>query len=189
MFLKNSFILIILIISSCQPVELIRPIEIDNSRFQNVSISAKELILNVKYNPIFSDNNIEDQINNPPVDLITTWINDNVKIFGNQNKLVINILDASIVKKEIDNLDAKKYEEKTIFLYEIFFLVEYEIYDDNNYLLANTTVESSRSTTSKKYISLNETEVIVNDLLNNVLIDFTNETKKMMQLYMGEFML
>ena len=50
-------------------------------------------------------------------------------------------------KKEIDNVNAKKYEEKTIFKYDVF-LVEYELYD-SNYLIANTTVESSRSTTSQ----------------------------------------
>ena len=63
-------------------------------------------------------------------------------------------------------IKAKKYEEKTIFLYEVFFLVEYTLYDDNDYLLAITSVESTRSTTSKKYISLNEKEVIINNLLN-----------------------
>ena len=30
-----------------------------------------------------------------------------------------------------------------------FFLVEYQLFDDSNILIANTTVESSRSTTSR----------------------------------------
>ena len=59
----------------------------------------------------------------------------------------------------------KNYEEKTIFKYELFFLVEYELYDNSGFLKANATVETSRSTTSQKYISLNETEIIINDLL------------------------
>ena len=33
------------------------------------------------------------------------------------------------------------------------------LYDDNNFLIANATVETSRSTTSQKYISLNEREI------------------------------
>ena len=68
---------------------------------------------------------------------------------------------------------AKKYEEKTIYLYEVFFLVEYELYDAAGYLLANTTVESSRSTTSQKFISLNETELIIYDVINKSLLDFS----------------
>ena len=107
---------------------------------------------------------------------------------GNENKLVINILDASIKKNEIMNVDAKKYEEKTIFNYELFYLVEYELYDSSGFLIANTTVETSRSTTSQKYISLNETEIIINDLLILAMKDYINETKNQLSIYMGDYL-
>ena len=188
MYLKINFFWIIFFVFSCQPIEIISPVEIDNERLEKISINANEVLVEVKYNPIFSDQNIEDQISNPPIKIIQSWINENINYFGNQNKLIINIVDASILKKEIENFDAKKYEEKTIFLYEVFFLVEYELYDDSDYLLANTTVESSRSTTSQKYISLNESEMILNELLNGALKDFTNETKSMIKIYMSEYL-
>ena len=152
-----------------------------------ISINSNKIKVNSDYNPVFSEFNIEDQLKNPPILLIQNWVKQNIRSFGNQNEFVINILDASITKKEIDNLEAKKYEEKTIYLYEVFFLVEYELYDDAGYLLANTTVESSRSTTSQIFISLNETELIINDLVNKSLFDFINETKSMIQLYMQEY--
>ena len=158
MFLRIKILLILFFVFSCQPLEIIKPVEFNNSRLEKINIFANEVSLQIKYNPIFSNENIEDQINNPPLKLLESWVNDNINNLGNQNNLIVTILDASIVKKEIENVNAKKYEEKTIFLYEIFFLVQYELYDDGNYLLANTTVESSRSTTSQKYISLNETE-------------------------------
>ena len=66
-------------------------------------------------------------------------------------------------------------------------MVEYELYDDSNYLLANSTVEVSRSTTSQKYISLNQLDLIINDLLVKSLRDFVNETQKILTLYMNEF--
>ena len=188
MFFKNSIVLIFFFIFSCQPVEIISPVEFDNSKLSKLSINAKDFSINIKYNPIFSDSNIEDQISNPPLKIIQSWINDNINYFGNENKFIINILEASIQKNEIKNLDAKKYEEKTIFQYEVFFLVEYELYDDSNFLIANTTVESSRSTTSKKFISLNETEIIINDLLIRALRDFINETKLMTKKYMSEYL-
>ena len=77
--------------------------------------------------------------------------------------------------------------QKNIKKNDVFFLVEYELYNDSDYLLANTTVESSRSTTSQKYISLNETEIIINDLLNLALQDFINETKSMTKLYLSDY--
>ena len=189
MYLKNKLVslFLLLFILACGPVEIISPLEYDISKFIKISINSNKITVNSDYNPVFSENNIEDQLKNPPILQIQNWIKQNITSFGNQNEFVINILDASITKKEIDNLEAKKYEEKTIYLYEVFFLVEYELYDAAGYLLANTTVESSRSTTSQKFISLNEIELIIYDVINKTLLDFTNETKSMIQIYMQEY--
>ena len=186
MFLKNNYLLIIffLYVLSCQPVEIIKPVTFDYSKLDKISISANEIIINSEYKPKFSNKNIEDQIPNPPINIIKEWNNQNILNFGKENKLIINILDASIIKQEVNNIDAEKYEEKTVFKYKIFFLVEYELYDNSNFLIANTTVESSRSTTSKKYISLNERDIVINNLLHDALKDFIKETKSMMNTYM-----
>ena len=188
MYLKNSFILIFLMVLSCQPVEILKPIEIDTSNLDTISIYSKNIEINKKYNSVFSQNNIEEQIQKSPIDVIVEWHNKNILKIGNENKLVINILDASIKKTEIINVGAKKYEEKTIFKYEVFYLVEYELYDDSGFLIANTTVETSRSTTSQKYISLNETEIIINDLLFLGMRDYINETKNQLSIYMGDYL-
>ena len=191
MYLKSKvrILFFTLLIFSCQPIEIISPVEYDISRLEMISVNASKISVNLNYNPIFSKNNIEDQLKNPPILKIQSWINQNVKSVGNQNEFVINILDASIQKKEVENLEANKYEEKKIYLYEVFFLVEYELLDDSGYLLANTTIETSRSTTSQKYITLNETELILNDMINRSIIDFTNESKLMLKQYMGEYSL
>ena len=62
MYLKNSFILIFFMILSCQPVEILKPIEIDTSKFEKISINAEQVEVNKKYNSVFSKSNIEDQI-------------------------------------------------------------------------------------------------------------------------------
>ena len=186
MFLKNNYLVVIifLYVLSCQPVEIIEPVTFDYSKLDKISISANEIIINSEYKPKFSNKNIEDQIPNPPINIIKEWNNQNILNFGKENKLIINILDASIIKQEVNNIEAEKYEEKTVFEYKIFFLVEYELYDNSNFLIANTTVESSRSTTSKKYISLNERDIVINNLLHDALKDFIKETKSMMNTYM-----
>ena len=188
MYLKSSFTLILFLVLSCQPVEILRPIEIDTSNLDTISIYSKNIEINKKYNSVFSQNNIEEQIQKSPIDVIVEWHNKNILKIGNENKLVINILDASITKNEIDNVDAKKYEEKTIYKYELFFLVEYELYDDSGFLKANSTVQNSRSTTSQKYISLNEVEIIINELLLTTMKDHINETKNQLSIYMGNYL-
>ena len=188
MYLKNSFIIILLVILSCQPVEILKPIEIEASRFEKISINAEQIEVNKKYNSVFAKSNIEDQIQKSPINLMAEWNSENIIKLGNENKLVINILDASIKKTEIMNVGAKKYEEKTIFNYELFYLVEYELYDSSDFLIANATVETSRSTTSQKFISLNETEIIINNLLILAMKDYINETKKQLSNYMGYYL-
>ena len=188
MYSKTSFIFIFFWVLSCQPVEILKPIEIDASKLDTISINAKVIQINKKYNSVFSQNNIEEQINQTPFDIIVEWSQQNILKIGNENKLIINILDASITKNEIENIHAKKYEEKTIFKYELFFLVEYELYDDSGFLKANTTVETMRSTTSQKYISLNEIELIINDLLIAAMKDYTNEAKNQLSIYMRDYL-
>ena len=188
MYLKSSFTLILFLLVSCQPVEILAPIEIDTLKFDTISIYSKNIEINKKYNSVFSKNNIEEQIQKSPIDVIVEWHNKNILKIGNENKLVINILDASITRNEIENVDAKKYEEKTIYKYELFFLVEYELYDNSGFLKANTIVETSRSTTSQKYISLNETEIIINDLLILAMRDYIKETKNQLTIYMGDYL-
>ena len=188
MYLKSSFTLILFLVLSCQPVEILRPIEIDTSNLDTISIYSKNIEINKKYNSVFSQNNIEEQIQKSPIDVIVEWHNKNIFKIGNENKLVINILDASIKKNEIENVDAKKYEEKTIFKYQISFLVEYELYDNSGFLIANTTVETLRSTTSQKYVSLNEIEIIINDLLILAMKDYINETKNQLTVYMDDYL-
>ena len=188
MCLKNSLIVILFLVLSCQPVEILKPVEIDISNFEKISINTNEIEINTKYNPIFAKNNIEDQIQNPPIDIMIKWNNENIVKLGNENTLVINIIDASITKNEVENINAKKYEEKTIFKYELFFLVQYELYDNSGFLRANTTVVTSRSTTSQKYISLNETELIINDLLFQTMNDYINETKNQLSIYMSDYL-
>ena len=80
---------------------------------------------------------------------------------GNENLLEINILDASIKRNELIDDKAKTLESKELYKYELFFLIEFALYDNSNYLIATTNVQSFRSTTSSKFISINEKDRII----------------------------
>ena len=58
----------------------------------------------------------------------------------------------------------------------------------SGFLKSNATVETSRSTTSQKYISLNETELIINDLLILAMKDYIKETKNQLSIYMSDYL-
>ena len=101
----------------------------------------------------------------------------------------INILDASLKKISIENLESKKYEEKIIYKYEVSFLIEYLIYDEFNILLANSIVESKRTTTSGKYLSINEYENILDLLIIDCLIDFIDKSNELLKLHMKNYLI
>ena len=191
--LKNKnkiFIFIILVfISSCQKVEILDPIVFDYNQFTKVSINAEKKNTIILYEPKFVEPFIDHSLENSPILYFNNWSKNNIQTFGTRNHFEINVIDASVKKTEIPNIDSKKYEEKTIFLYEVNYLVEFVIYDDSNFKLASTIVEANRTTTSGKYISLIETERIIDDMIYKCLRDFSNKTKELITDHMNQYIL
>ena len=63
------------------------------------------------------------------------------------------------------------------------------MFDDSGNLVASTLVETSRSTTSGIYISIQEKDNIIDDLMYNSLVDISNETKNLLTNYMARYIL
>ena len=177
------------ILLSCQPIEIIEPVVFDNDQLSTISVNAENIEIQQIYEPIFIDPYIDYSLKSPPIDRLKSWIQANINSFGNNNKLKIDILDASIKKIEEQDLEAKKFEEKYIYKYELFYLIEFNLYDDSRNLVASTLVENSRSTTSGLLISIQEREKIIDDLVYQGLNDISNESKLLLIKYMGDFIL
>ena len=105
------------------------------------------------------------------------------------SKLIVNIIDSSLKKIEVANTNDNKYAGKKIFLFEINYLAEYILYDDSNAILSTTTVETKRSITSGKFISLMESDRIIESLILDALIDFTKKTEELIKIHMSEYIL
>ena len=189
--IKNTiFIFIILLfISSCQKLEILDPIVFDNNQFTKISINAEKKNTIILYEPKFVEPFIDHSLKNSPILYFNNWTKNNIQTFGTNNYFEINVIDASVKKTEIPNIDSKKYEEKTIFLYEVNYLVEFVIYDDSNFKLASTIVEANRTTTSGKYISLIEVERIIDDMIYKCLKDFSGKAKELIKDHMNQYIL
>jgi len=98
-------------------------------------------------------------------------------------------LDASLKKTEILNGKAKKYEEQSVFLFELNFLVQYILFDDSDFILAKTIVRANRTTTSGKFISIMESNLIIDNLILESLRDLSSKSDELMQIYMRNFIL
>ena len=191
--LKNRnkiFIFIILVfISSCQKVEILDPIVFDYNQFTKISINAEKKNTIILYEPKFVEPFIDHSLENSPILYFNNWTKNNIQTFGTNNYFEINVIDASVKKTEIPNIDSKKYEEKTIFLYEVNYLVEFVIYDDSNFKLASAIVEANRTTTSGKYISLIEVERIIDDMIYKCLKDFSKKSNDLIKDHMNQYIL
>tara|TARA_Y100000590_G_C15150959_1_gene799848 strand:+ start:49 stop:621 length:573 start_codon:yes stop_codon:yes gene_type:complete len=188
---NNKFILIFLffLLASCQKVEILDNAVFDYNQLSKILLSADKKEFFDLYEPKYADPYIDHSLLNPPKEPLIQWIENNFNVLGAENKLVINIFDSSLKKSEIPNIDLKKYKEKTIFLFEINYLVEFVLYDDSNYVLASAVVESKRSTTSGKYISLHETEKIIDNMIFDCLVDFSTKAEELVKLHMKDFIL
>tara|TARA_B100000579_G_C22646850_1_gene764189 strand:+ start:71 stop:634 length:564 start_codon:yes stop_codon:yes gene_type:complete len=187
--MRIKYFILFFLVFSCQKIETINPIVFDNSQLKKITIASSVIEINELYEMKFSEPYIDHSLQNSPLERLKLWMNENLNYIGNENKFIINILDASLKRTELNNPEAKKFDEKIIYKYELFYLVEYSLYDNSNFLKASTTVESYRSTTSGMYISLQEKERIIDDLILLCLIDFTEESKKLIEEYMKKYIL
>ena len=188
--MKKLFLLFsILFIFSCQPVEQLDSIVFDNQQLSKFDVFSKTIEIKEIFEKKFSNPYIGHTLEVDPSQRITSWVNDNFKSVGNENIFIVSILDASLLQTQFENTQAKNFDEKINYKYELFYLIEFNLLDDSRNLIATTLVENSRSTTSGLYISINEKENIINDLIYQSLKDLTLESNILLKQYMSDYIL
>ncbi len=186
---KNLILFFSLVIFACQPIEKFDQVVFDNNQFSKFDLFVNSIEITQVFENKISEPYIGHTMKISPSDRIIKWIEENFKAVGNENKFSVKILDASITQSQIENTEAKNFDEKMNYRYDLFYLVEFNLYDNFNNLIASTLVESVRSTTSGMYISIQEKENIVNDLIYQSVNDVSTESKNLIKIYMGEFLL
>ena len=181
--------LFVLTLIACQPIEKINHIVFDNSQFTSFNILATSIEIHEIFEKKISEPYIGYSLKISPSERIINWINDNFKPIGNENIFNVTILDAAITQNQFENKQAKNFDEKSNYIFELFYLLEFSLFDDSGNLVASTLVETSRSTTSGIYISIQEKDNIIDDLIYNSLVDISNETKKLLTNYMANYIL
>ena len=187
--MKIFSLFLILFLFSCQPVEKLDSIVFDNKQFTKFDIVSSTIEINEIFEKKFSDPYIGHTLKVDPSQRIINWVNDNFKSVGNENIFAVSILDASLSQTEFENTEAKNFDEKINYQYDLFYLIEFNIFNDSGDLIATTLVETSRSTTSGLYISIHEKENIINDLIYQSLNDLSSESNILLKKYMSAFIL
>ena len=182
-------LLFFLTLNNCQTIEKVNHIVFDNSQFAHFNILSTSVDINEIFEKKISNPYIGHTLKVNPSERIINWINENFKPIGNENIFNVTILDASITQTQFVNKNAKNFDEKNNYIYELFYLLEFSLFDDSGNLVASTLVEAFRSTTSGMYISIAEKENIIDDLIYNSLVDISNETNKLLINYMANYIL
>ena len=68
-------------------------------------------------------------------------------------------------------------------------MIEFELYDDNNFMLATINAETERTTTSSKFVSLNEKERVLDTLILEALLDISLKSDELLKTHMSEYLL
>ena len=69
------------------------------------------------------------------------------------------------------------------------FFIAFELYDDNNFMLATINSETKRTTTSGKFLSLSEKERILDTLILDALIDLSVKSDELLKTHMSDYLL
>ena len=197
MFYKIQLIIItficFLLLSSCQKTEFLDEVVFDNTLLNNISLNAEKKEINVSYETTFNESYIDHVLEISPTKRIISWLENNINNFGTLNKIVIDVQRASIIRKEIDseikvNIGGITKKQKE-YLYELKFEVLFLLYNDSDQILSTTIVEIFRSTTSSQFISLNERNNILDNLILDSLTDLSNKSVELLKIHMKEYIL
>ena len=99
----------------------------------------------------------------------------------------LKTMELENIQRDINIAGVMKKQNE--YLYELNYDIEFFLYNDNQELLANTKVKVFRSTTSAKFISLNERDKILDNLTINSLKDLSKKTLELLKDHMSEFIL
>ena len=192
---KISFIFFViislLVLSSCQNTQLLEDVVFDNSLLNKITVNAENKEINVSYETTLDEPFIDHVMETLPTTRIIFWLENNISNFGTENKLVIDIQNASIVRKDINSERnvAGIVKKQNEYLYELNLEVFFILYNDSSQILATTKTEVLHSTTSSKFISLNERERILDNLTKDALRELSNKSVELLKLHMSAYIL
>jgi len=189
----NRFIVIFIFFSflfSCQKTEILDEVVFDYNLLNKINFNAEVKEIYNLYQVNLSLPFIDHVMDISPSKRIEKWFEENFIIFGTSNKLVINILDASISKNEIENdSNKKKVIENKEYIYEIIIKVNYILYNDDESILATTDVKISRTTTATNFISISERNRILDLLTLEALQDLSVKSSELVKKHMFEYII
>ena len=123
-----------------------------------------------------------------PYQRIEQWIDENLLTFGTSNKLLINVHEASIKKIELtEDEDSKKIIKNKEFIYEVEMILEFELYNDQNNILASTDVKINRTTTSIEFISIAERNRLLDAITLEALKDLSSKSSELLEIHFSEY--
>ena len=192
---KTSFIFIViislLVLSSCQNTQLLEDVVFDNSLLNKITVNAENKEINVSYETTFDEPFIDHVMETLPTTRIISWLENNISNFGTENKLVIDIQNASIARKDINSKInvAGIVKKQNEYLYELNLEVFFILYNDSSQILATTKTEVLHSTTSSKFISLNARDRILDNLTKDALRELSNKSVELLKLHMSAYIL
>ena len=163
----------------------------NNSLLNNISFNVAEKKIDVSYETTFKETFIDHVMETSPSNRVIAWLENNIVNFGTANKLIIDIQQASITRNEIEReVEVAGVIKKQIeYLYELNLVVMFLLYNDSDNILATTKVEVFRSTTSGKFISLNERNWILDNLTLDSLRDLSIKSAELLKIHMSEYIL
>ena len=178
-------------LASCQKNLIIDEVVFDNTQLNIFSFNAAEKEIKITYESSFNDPFIEHVMKISPDKRSLSWLENNINNFGTMNKILVDIQQASIVRKEIitEKKVAGVIKKQDEYLYELNFIVFFNLLNDDKKVLATSNAEVIRTTTSSKFISLNERDHILNKLTLDSLKDLSNQSLKLLKVHMSEYML
>ncbi len=152
-----------------------------------IHFDVGEVVVERVYTPPFDKPNVDHLMPNPPVTLALRWAQDRLVAQGRADKLVVRIVDASVVETEIESGTGlqEMFTVSQSERYNARVAVEVELVEDDGLTRSIVKAEAERSVTLAEDASVHEREQVWFKLAEMVMNDLDAELENSLYQHMA----
>jgi len=180
-----------LLLAGCQPPPP-RP-DFPDLRFNArlpLQIDVARLVVEPSYQMPFRAPNVEHLFPVPPLRALENWASDRLKPVGKSGRVVMNILNASVVETELPVTQGLTgtFTTQPAERYDLAIEATVQVYDSNGLIARSANVKTQRSQSVLQGITPNDRDRALYDMTKDAMVDFDRQMENEMRANFGLFL-
>lgn len=179
-------------LSGCESTGTLHMAENNKLAGPPIGLAVTRIEILPDYTPPATPQHVEDRMPVAPMEAVTIWAQQNLKAVGQGSLLRIDVTDASVVESqlEVERSAWEVFSPDVIEQYNATLEVTFKLYTPPSLLpVAEVSMQVTRSLTVSPSASLDERNVLFNQLITLLMSDFDHEARAKMDEYFSDYII